>query len=103
LARHAKNPFANDNHIRRQSEFLFDGLEIFRFEFNPMLQICDRLQQFGVPIPSEIPWERRGAELMLSMSPATAALIANFYARDFLRLGYRPDDYGASLAVAESD
>jgi hypothetical protein len=101
FGRYSRNPFANDNHIRPQSEFLLDRVEVFRFEDQPLLRIAERLATLDIPPVSDHPWERRSAATMLTLSPATAARIREFYAVDFERLGYRPDDYGSSLKPAE--
>ena len=101
LARYSKNPFANDNHVRPQTEFLFDNVQIFRFEDRPLPQIADRLSSLGIRMAASIPWERRGATVELTLSPRTADHIREFYAADFSRLAYRMDDYGPSLALAD--
>ena len=102
LTRYSRNPFANDNHIRPQTEFVFDSVQIFRFEDKPLLHIFDRLQALGIGSATSIPWERRGATAELTLSSRTADRIREFYAADFEAFGYRIDDYGPSLALDDS-
>lgn len=97
FARYARDPFVRDNHIRPQSEFLFDGLELFRFEDGAVQRIRDRLDRLGLVNAADVPWERRSATQSISMSPETAHRIAIFYAVDFERLGYDIGDFGPSL------
>jgi len=101
FARYARDPFVGDNHIRPQSEFLFEGLELFRFEDNAIQGIRDRLEALGLMSAADVPWERRSAARSMSMSSETARRIAMFYAADFERLGYHVDDPGLSLTIAE--
>jgi len=100
--RYGKNPFVNDNHIRPQSEFLLEGLSIFRFEQTPMPAIRDWLRQRGIELPAVTAWERRGADAPIRLSRATAAQVAAFYAADFQRLGYDVDHLGPSLVLDEA-
>jgi hypothetical protein len=97
LVRYSRNRFANDNHIRPQTEYLFGNVQIYRFEDNPLSRVADQLRTFGIQAPPDMPWERRGAAASFALSARTISLIRELYAKDFERLGYRQDDYGPSL------
>ena len=88
FARHAKDPFASDNHFRPQHEFIFRGVRVYRYEDDPFGRIAADLGGLGLPAPSSIPWERRSPAAPLTMSGATTDRIRSFYAEDFARFDY---------------
>jgi hypothetical protein len=88
FARHAKNAFASDNHIRPQHEFVFGDVKVYRYEDDPFADIVDELVALGLPRPASIPWERRSPAAFVTMSEATVDRIRDFYVMDFERFDY---------------
>lgn len=96
----AKDNFINDNHIRPQKQFHFDGVEIFRFEdgllrvMETVLGACDISCQSMEEAhknmsEKEIFWAR----------PSTIERIREFYAEDFQFFSYSTDVEGTALKL----
>ena len=105
LKRAEAEPFLYDNHLRPQSDLVPDGAAIFRLEdgMAPLVAHLDSLAGNSEG-PREIPKEnvrKKGmapdAERMIPASE-TLARIADYYAEDFRRFGYTPDDTASSEA-----
>ena len=82
LKRSLRKPYLFDNHIRPQSEFVFPGMRLFRFEdgLEPVFDWIDELSGFSEPATRE--WKRNLSHVSVGMSPATERVIRNFYAKD---------------------
>ncbi len=83
-------PYARDNHIRPQHEFLTDHLDVFRFEDGLDAPIAAAVDRLGLGMP-EIPHAQKGSPGRPRATRRAVELIADFYAADFDQLGYDPD------------
>lgn len=93
FARHARDPFASDNHFRPQHEFIFPGVKVYRYEDDPFARIAADLAGLGLLQLPSIPWERRSPAADVTMSEATAERVRSFYAEDFARFGYPATEF----------
>jgi hypothetical protein len=90
LQAYPRNPFVHDNHIRPQSEFLFDGLEVYNLEdgLEPvMAQLTSRFADHLAPSPTVarvMTSEESGYEIDLSENLLTK--LKAFYAVDYHKL-----------------
>lgn len=82
LAIYADDPYARDNHLRPQVEFLCDGIKIFRFEdgLDNVLRYIDQHSGSG-PIAQPI-WEKKSSAPKPVPSDADLEKIMAFYAED---------------------
>lgn len=83
------NKYMYDNHIRPQSEFISDGVEVFRYEDG--LDVVVRRLEEVLCRKIELPAERinAGEEFDIIRSSREDTLIGNFYEIDFNTLGYK--------------
>lgn len=93
LEQYHSNPWVLDNHIRPQVQFLGEGVHMYRLE-EGMETIVRRIcAASGLPAPGilgrEMSSETFGGELV--WSAYEIALVQDFYAGDFQRLGYSTD------------
>ncbi|MCV2871573.1 sulfotransferase family protein [Defluviimonas sp. WL0050] len=99
LNRAGAEPFHYDNHLRPQSDIVPEGATIFRLEdgMAPLVSHLDSLAG-NTDGPRAIPKENVRKKGMapdaerLNPSAETMARIASYYAEDFRRFGYSPDD-----------
>lgn len=90
LDAYSRDPYMLYNHIRPQSEFHAQGIEIHRFE-DGLQAAIDRIADFcGLSKPPKMRQDNVSPRLTVEMSKATAKRIASFYAADFNRFGYEP-------------
>lgn len=82
LAIYANDPYALDNHLRPQVEFLCDGIKIFRFEdgLDTVMSYIDE-QSGSDPIEQPI-WEKKSSAQKPVPSEADLDKITAFYAED---------------------
>jgi hypothetical protein len=98
--RFAEFAFTRDNHIRPQTEFLSEWVEVFRFENGleaPMVEACGHL---GLSPPT-LTHSRRGSSARINVRRETLDAIRTFYSEDFLRLGYAADDFASSFQLID--
>lgn len=102
----AESPFALDNHIRPMTELVPEGSHVFHLEHGldalvPWLDLVSGTRDGPRAVPHvNKQGEYRGAKsIKVVPSPAEVARIATFYAADFERFGYVPDQK-APLAEA---
>lgn len=91
---HARNPYAFDNHVRPQAEFVPEGAVVFRLE--------DGLDRVGAWLcaqareapPPEMPHDLKSPSLPLAVVPTQddLALILDWFEADYDRFGYRRPD-----------
>lgn len=86
-----RNPFIHDNHIRPQSEFLFDGLEVHYLE-DGLDRVIDHLvEKFGDHLrrPAPLaPMMASGGNIAVNLSAERLYQLADFYAADYRDLRY---------------
>lgn len=93
FARWAKNPYALDNHLRPQTEFLFPQSEIYRLEDGMEAMVADISARFDLDLSTEIPHrlrsEKRGLpSSAVQVSPELRTRLHEFYAADYSALAY---------------
>lgn len=87
--RHAKNPYAFDNHIRPQTELVPEGMTVFRYEDGLDVPLAAVAARAGCA-PAALPHLRRGGGGPVTVQPETASQLAEFYRADYDRFGYAP-------------
>lgn len=86
LAEAGRDAFYKDNHFRPQHEFVDPGHRIFRFE-DGLARVFRWIDAFTGTAPAEGSFhERRSSALEIDCSPATDALIRDFYRQDYALL-----------------
>jgi hypothetical protein len=98
---HARNPYAFDNHVRPQAEFVPGGAVVFRLEdgLGPVgAWLC---AQAGEPPPREMPHDLKSPSLPAAVVPTQddLALILDWFEADYDRFGYRRPDVSASTVA----
>lgn len=94
LTRYAGDPFAFDNHLRPQVEFLLPGASVHRLEDGLEAVAADLGARLGEEIVTDVPRgqdsrERSGRNSSdVELTPALEARLREFYAEDFARFGY---------------
>lgn len=78
-----RDPYIHDNHIRPQSEFLRDGMALFRIErgLGAVFDWIDTVTETDA-VPRDH-WEKRAVAPGVEVPDAIAAEIAEFYAADY--------------------
>ena len=89
LGRMARDPHADDNHLRPQWEFLGDAVEVFRLEDGLDVAMQTVATQIGAPPPPEdsshaLKTERR----LLRWRKTDITRVRKAYAQDFEQFGY---------------
>lgn len=91
LRTYQANPFAYDNHLRPQWEFVTEDVKIFRFE-DGILQILSKVAaDLGVPTPSQVGWDldtRSGVDQTTKLDSHDQRTIESVYGKDFDVFGY---------------
>lgn len=82
-----KNPYALDNHLRPQVEYLRRGVKVFRFEdgLDNVFRYIDDCTQTG-HLPAPI-WEKKSKSAKPELSDADMAMLTEFYAKDIKAYG----------------
>ena len=85
-----RDGYIHSNHIRPQHEFLIKGTQAFRLE-NGLGDLQDLLSDVtGIAWDAEIPRKNESIMTATGFSRTAAALVQDFYARDFEFFGYDP-------------
>lgn len=84
------NPYAFDNHLRPQSDFVPDGAAIFRLEDGMKPLGLWVAEQTGYPdnFPTEFPQHLSGTGVMPQISARDKGLIRKAFSKDCDRFGY---------------
>ncbi|WP_299743953.1 sulfotransferase family 2 domain-containing protein [uncultured Tateyamaria sp.] len=85
LQRYESNPYVLDNHIRPQSEFVSDGLKLFRYE-DGLDPVFDWIDEIGGHAALPRKWHNRSSGPQVEPSKDVADLIREFYAQDIALL-----------------
>lgn len=94
LRRYAQNPYALDNHLRPQHEFLLPGSEVYRLEDGLQTMVDDLEERFGLGLTAELDHrlkssERHGiASRDVEISPTLEKTLRELYAEDFRQFGF---------------
>lgn len=93
FARWAKNPYALDNHLRPQTDFLLPRSEIYRLEDGMEAMVADLNARFDLGMPMKVPHrlrsEKRGLpSSVVQVSPELRDRLHEFYAADYGTLDY---------------
>jgi hypothetical protein len=89
------DPYLNDNHLRRQTDFVPDDAQVFHVErgLDGLVQHLDALAgQSDGPRQITIHPSRRSAGSGDTLSERSLAFIEDYYADDFARFGYDADE-----------
>jgi hypothetical protein len=98
----ADNPYVCDNHVRPQNEFIAKHLEVFRLEDGLQAPVSRALEELRLQDQQvTIHHAKQSAASDLPVSPETLELIRNFYAVDFVELGYDPNILPKEFRVTE--
>lgn len=81
LQRYENNPYVLDNHIRPQSEFVSDGLKLFRYE-DGLDTVFDWIDEIGGHAAQPRTWHNKSSGPPVDPSKEVVDLIREFYARD---------------------
>ena len=86
------DPYYLDNHMRPQTEFVGDDVDILRFEDGMETLFAAILGKLGLA-DRKIPlvWEKRSAPRRIRMTHRLRAAIQETYAQDFDAFGYDPN------------
>jgi hypothetical protein len=88
LRRYRRNNYIFDNHFRPQTEFLSDGIEVFKLE-SGLVEVVERLSEItGMVFGSELPRVQVSKSIGFKVSAECAAAVAKFYYADFRAFGY---------------
>ena len=94
LARREVDPYALDNHLRPQHEFVLPGSRVYRLEDELESAVADLNERFDLGLASAIPQalssvKRAGvSSSAIELSDDLQATLRRVYAEDFATLGY---------------
>ena len=94
FGRFEKNPYVLRNHIRPQSDFLVPSAEVFRLEDGlsaPIERALAALELPGIG-DSKVKHRRKSRPIQVDVTLEQIEKIKDFYAQDFEKFGYSPDD-----------
>lgn len=102
LDAHAADCFAMDNHIRPQVDFLTPDVAVFRLEDGIAAPLETAAGHLGLTMPTlEAHTNKRKGKTAVTWSPETRARALAFYAADFDRFGYDPDQEFADVTLGK--
>ena len=94
LARYERNPYALDNHLRPQHEFLLPGHRGVPARGRPDTMMTSLNERFGLGVPNEVDHrlkstDRHGiASRDVEISPALEERLRELYAEDYRQFGF---------------
>ncbi|WP_162183423.1 MULTISPECIES: sulfotransferase family 2 domain-containing protein [unclassified Leisingera] len=101
LKRYGEDSFILDNHIRPQGEFIGARVEVFRLEDGLESPVRAGLEHLGLDTEAlEIHHARKSERDTLSATEQTLQRIRKFYAADFERFGYDPEQLPKDLQIS---
>ena len=94
LSNYESNNYIYDNHLRPQSEFLFNGIEVFKHESNFTAEyfsklLSKRLKLNIVLKPPSASFNNRNFKEMPAITQKCLKTIISFYKDDYKLLGYQ--------------
>lgn len=93
LRKYEKDNYLFSNHIRPQNEFVFPQTEVFRLEEGLDALEARLAQVLGAPLPAAIARSNRSSSVVDTIDARTAAMIYDFYVKDFETFGYERDTF----------
>lgn len=94
LARYERNPYALDNHIRPQHEFLLPDTEVFRLEDTLDAMMAQLNEQHDLGVPNEVGHRLKSTDLTgissrdVEISPTLEKTLRELYAEDYRQFGF---------------
>ncbi|MBL8790268.1 MAG: sulfotransferase family 2 domain-containing protein [Rhizobiales bacterium] len=82
------SPHYSNNHFMPQASFECLNADVFRFEDGLMKALRRVSDRIGIGCPNDIPHERRGGDMDISVSRRSRELVRSFFAPDYERYGY---------------
>ncbi|PJI92672.1 sulfotransferase family protein [Yoonia maricola] len=93
FARYKKDPYIFSNHLRPQHMFPIAETEVFRLE-DGLEPLQERLAMMtGIGFAADLPHKNPSQKSVTAISDEAAAQIRAFYADDFKRFDYDPDNW----------
>lgn len=84
-----KNPFALDNHLRPQTDFISSNVEIFKYE-DGLHEITSELEKyFDFPETLKLPTDNTSNRDEVHWSNEALNFVNDFYKNDFMQLNYK--------------
>ena len=98
---YGRNPYAFDNHIRPQVDFLLSDMTLFRLEEGLDLALQHAEVKLGLPRSVVAVHRNKTAQKApVKVSAATWDRVLKFYAADFARLGYDSEEKFADIKTS---
>lgn len=89
LDSHAKNPYALDNHVRPQVDFVDPDIETFRIEDGLTPALKTAAWHLGLTLPeTNLQSNRTSHKIPVTWTHQTRARVCAFYAEDYAAFGY---------------
>jgi hypothetical protein len=94
FTRYERNPYALDNHIRPQHEFLLPGTEVFRLEDGLDTMMTGLNERFDLGVPNVVGHRLKSTDLTgissrdVQVSPALEERLRELYAGDYRQFGF---------------
>jgi hypothetical protein len=94
FARYQQNPYALDNHVRPQHEFLLPDTEVFRLEEGLDTMMATLNERFDLGVPTEVGHRLKSTDLHgmssrdVQISPDLEARLREVYAEDYRQFGF---------------
>jgi hypothetical protein len=94
LERRSTDPYALDNHLRPQHEFLLPGAQAYRLEDGLDSTVSDLNERFGLGLTTAVPQAMHSVKRAgvssgeIEVSDRLRATLRSVYADDFARFGY---------------
>ena len=94
LGRYERNPYALDNHLRPQHEYLLPDTEVFRLEDGLDTMMTNLNERFGLGVPNEVDHRLKSADRTgissrdVEISPTLEERLRGLYAEDFRQFGF---------------
>lgn len=97
---HGRNPYAMDNHIRPQVDFVIPDMALFKIEDGLMPALQAAADHLGLPpIKTALHNNRTHQKAPVTWTAQTRDRVLSFYAADFARFGYDPEQSFPDMAL----
>lgn len=100
LIKYRKNKSILDNHLRPQSYFVGEGVDVFKFEDGIQNAIVSVGEKLGIEVNNEIKAKKVSVRKEVIWSRTAIKLVSEIYAEDFDKFQYSTESY--RLDVEES-
>ncbi len=96
LERHQENEYLGDNHIRPQSDFVWDGLKVFHLENGLEKPLKFSMRKLGLDPKriraKDVRKDAKTKSVLLGVKEGTLDNLRTFYRSDFDKFGYSDQD-----------